>query len=57
MRRPKVEVYQDSESLWRWRLLASNGRVVADGGESYSRRADCIKARFVELVPLARVYG
>lgn len=33
---------------WRWRLLAANGRTIADSGEAYTRRRDCERA--VEMV-------
>lgn len=27
---------------WRWRFVASNGRILADSGQGYTRRIDCI---------------
>ena len=36
---PHFEVYEDSAGEWRWRMVASNGRIVADGGEGYSSRS------------------
>lgn len=32
-------LYQDAAKEWRWRLLAANGRRVADSGEGYTTRA------------------
>jgi len=32
------EFYRDRAKEWRWRLRASNGRIVADSGEGYKRR-------------------
>ena len=29
---------------WRWRYTASNGRVLADSGQGYSRRVDAVRA-------------
>lgn len=29
---------------WRWRLVAGNGRILADSGESYSRERDVYRA-------------
>jgi uncharacterized protein YegP (UPF0339 family) len=29
---------------WRWKLVASNGRLIAEGGEAYTRDRDCIRA-------------
>lgn len=40
----KRVVYQSVDSQWCWRLVARNGRIVADGSETYTRRADCVKA-------------
>lgn len=33
---------------FRWRLVASNNKIIANSGESYHNRADCIAA--IELV-------
>jgi uncharacterized protein YegP (UPF0339 family) len=41
-------VYKDNAGEWRWHLKASNGRVVADSGEGYRDRGDCIHA--IEIV-------
>ncbi len=27
---------------WRWRLVAGNGRIIANGGEAYNNRKDCL---------------
>lgn len=35
-----VEYYKDSSGDWRWRAVATNGRVVADSAEGYRNRAD-----------------
>ena len=32
-------LYKDEADEWRWRLIASNGRIVADSGESYTTKA------------------
>lgn len=40
----RYEIYEDSRGEWRWRLRAANGRVIADGGEGYSRRDSCRRA-------------
>jgi uncharacterized protein YegP (UPF0339 family) len=29
---------------WRWRLRAANGRIIAESGESYRNREDCLAA-------------
>jgi uncharacterized protein YegP (UPF0339 family) len=32
---PAFELFQDSAGEWRWRLIASNGNIIADSGEGY----------------------
>ena len=44
MRSAKLEIYRDAKREWRWRLRASNGRIVADSGEGYRRRASAVHA-------------
>lgn len=36
----RIEVYKTDG--WRWRYVARNGRVLADSGQAYSRRIDCV---------------
>lgn len=38
----KFIVYQDAQRQWRWRFVASNGRTIADSGEAYHNRTDCL---------------
>ena len=33
--------YRDLQRMWRWRLVAKNGRIIADSGEGYHHEADC----------------
>jgi uncharacterized protein YegP (UPF0339 family) len=35
------EIYK-SGTEYRWRLKASNGRIIADSGESYKNKSDCV---------------
>lgn len=44
MRKVRIQIYQDAAALWRWRLVASNGKLTADSGESYSRRDSAQRA-------------
>jgi len=37
-------VYKDRAKEWRWRLVAANGRIVADSGEGYTERNDAVEA-------------
>lgn len=56
---PKLHIYRDKgkKKGWRWRLLTANGRLVADSGESYTRRMDAARAaqRLFTIVPRARM--
>jgi len=44
MRTAKLQIYRDARREWRWRLRASNGRIVADSGEGYRRLAAAYEA-------------
>lgn len=35
----KFELYADAKGEYRWRLKASNGQIIATGGEGYSSKA------------------
>ena len=35
---PIFELYQDTAKEWRWRLIASNGNIIADSGEGYNSK-------------------
>ncbi|WP_194385353.1 YegP family protein [Microbacterium luteum] len=38
----RIEFYKRTDGKWAWRLIASNGQVIAtDGGQGYENRADC----------------
>lgn len=39
----KFEVYQDNTGQWRWRLVARNGRIMADSAESYVSERNAIE--------------
>lgn len=32
----KFKIYPDKQGKHRWKLVANNGRIVADGGEGYN---------------------
>ncbi len=42
MRTATLDVYRDRRREWRWRLKASNGRILADSGEGYRRRGSAV---------------
>lgn len=52
-RRSRVQVYLDADDSWRWRFMSGNGRVLADSGQGYTRRIDCMRA--LEIVTASRV--
>jgi uncharacterized protein YegP (UPF0339 family) len=50
--RRTFQVYQDAAGEWRWRLVAGNDRIIADSGEGYRDRRDCLHG--IELVKESR---
>ena len=42
------EVYKGTNGQWRWRLFAANNQIIANSGEGYANRGDCLGA--IELV-------
>lgn len=41
-------VYKDTVGQWRWRLQAANNRIIANSGEGYVNKQDCLAA--IQLV-------
>lgn len=39
----RIVCYRDESGEWRWRMLARNGKVVADSAESYKRKGACLR--------------
>jgi hypothetical protein len=37
-----VWFYKDNSSEWRWQRKSPNGEIVAESGEGYVRRVDCV---------------
>jgi uncharacterized protein len=37
----KFVKFNDAKGEWRWRLLADNGKIIADSGEGYKAERDC----------------
>jgi len=35
------ELFVDSADQWRWRLVHTNGNIIADSGEGYASRQKC----------------
>ena len=48
MAQAQFEVYKDKAGEWRWRLRASNGKIIGDSGEGYKNKQDCLHG--IELV-------
>lgn len=44
----KYVIYKDKSGEWRWYLKATNGRKIAESGEGYKNKSDCLNA--IELV-------
>ena len=40
--RRKWEIYQDTSGEWRWRCLASNGKLVGASSQGYKNKEDCL---------------
>lgn len=53
----KIKVYRDGADMYRWRLVGSNGRIIADSAEGYATKYNCEQAvkRFKDAVPDATV--
>lgn len=39
----KYVVYKDRAAQYRWRFTANNGQIIADSGEAYVQKADCLR--------------
>lgn len=46
MKKTLFEVYKDKKGEFRWRIVAVNGKIVADSSEGYRRKDSCIKAAY-----------
>jgi uncharacterized protein YegP (UPF0339 family) len=38
----KFEIFKDKAGQYRWRLVAPNGKSIAESGEGYSSRQACL---------------
>lgn len=45
-------IYQDRKKEFRWRAIAANNKIIADGGEGYKTEWNCKRAvkRFIDLM-------
>lgn len=39
----KFKIYKDKKGEFRWSLIASNGKKIADSAESYKRKRGCLR--------------
>lgn len=56
----RLSVYPTTDDQYRWRLIAPNGNVIADSGESYPTNALALKAArslFDLTKPITLVYS
>lgn len=42
IRKPELDIYQDSLKVWRWKIKV-NGKIIASSSEGYINRDDCVK--------------
>lgn len=40
----KIQIYKGKKGGWYIRIVARNGKIVADGGEPYASKANAIRA-------------
>lgn len=45
----RYEIYKDPNGQIRWRLVAENGKIIANSGEWYHNEADCISAVYLVM--------
>lgn len=38
----KLIIYKDRKKQFRWKLIAINGKKIANGGEGYINKQDCL---------------
>jgi len=52
----KIQYYKGKKG-WYIRIIAKNGKIVADGGEPYSTMSNVIRAckRLQEAIPIAKI--
>lgn len=53
----KIKIYRDGADEYRWRLVARNGRIIADSAEGYADKYHCEQAvdRFIEAATMAEI--
>lgn len=53
----QFKIYQDRKGEFRWRLVAKNGRIIADSAEGYDTEQNVVTAvkRVMELISEATI--
>ena len=51
MRTTTIQVYQDKAKEWRWRLVHTNGNILANSSEGYANKGDML-----EIIENIRTY-
>ena len=53
----KFQIYKDKKGEFRWRLIATNGNMIANGGEGYVSKSGCKKgiASVIKNAPTAEI--
>jgi uncharacterized protein YegP (UPF0339 family) len=41
MAQPQFEIYKDKADEYRWRLRATNNKIIADSSEGYKEKTNC----------------
>jgi uncharacterized protein YegP (UPF0339 family) len=54
MKRPKFVVYRARDG-YRWRLIAANGRLIAESGEAYTRKHGAERAVTTTIGEVERI--
>ena len=51
------EIYEDFQQEWRWRMIADNGRIMADSAEGYDSASNAHRAvdRFLKIARKATI--
>ncbi len=39
----KFHIYNDAGGAFRWRLVAPNGKIIADSAEGYTSKQSCLE--------------
>lgn len=42
-RERRIHVFAGDDGDWRWHVIAGNGKKVAEGGEGYRNRTECVQ--------------